>query len=255
MDDDYSFKQQVAFLMSDAFNNQVSSLILRFENLFAQPPADLSSILREGPQAACSEALGPSLLDAAEANPLSIDASVQSLVAGLSTTKDVIHTDVIHNNIIHTDTDKEEGPYITTPFNDFVRRDIGDCLSYALHGSHQTAISRKNTMFSYALLAGSAVRNKLLGTGLINAFIDKGLELPGAITGVKNRREVMAIGVCLVLLVAGSVLVSEWRVYDVELLEKVVKALQLLKEKKQIKYPTGVDLLEVGSFFCALTQL
>jgi len=99
------------------------------------------------------------------------------------------------------------------------------------------------------------VRNKLLGTGLINAFIDKGLELPGAITGVKNRREVMAIGVCLVLLVAGSVLVSEWRVYDVELLEKVVKALQLLKEKKQIKYPTGVDLLEVGSFFCALTQL
>ena len=36
---------------------------------------------------------------------------------------------------------------------------------------------------------------------------------------------------------------------------KVVKALQLLKEKKEIKYPTGVDLLEAGSFFCALTQL
>ncbi len=55
-------------------------------------------------------------------------ASVQSLVAGLSTTKDVIHTDIIHTGVIHTDTDKEVGPYITTPFNDFVRCDIGDCL-------------------------------------------------------------------------------------------------------------------------------
>ncbi len=48
-------------------------------------------------------------------------------------------------------------------------------------------------MFSYALLAGSAVRNKLLGTNLINAFVDKGLQLPGAINDVKNRREVTAI--------------------------------------------------------------
>ena len=60
-------------------------------------------------------------------------------------------------------------------------------------------------MFSYALLAGSVVRNKLLGTYVINAFVNKGLQLPGAITGAKNRREVTAIGVCLVL---GSVLVS-----------------------------------------------
>lgn len=175
---------------------------------------------------------------------MSIDASVKSLVAGHSITEDVVHTDVIH-----TDTDKWAG---TTPFNDFVRCDLSDCLIYALHESHQTVISRKNTMFSYALLAESAVRNKLLGTGLVNAFVNKGLQLSGAITqaGVINRREVTAIGVCLVLLVAGSVLVSEWRIYDVELLEKVVKALQLLEEKKEIKYPTGVDLLEVGSF-CA----
>lgn len=36
----------------------------------------------------------------------------------------------------------------------------------------------------------------------------KGLQLPGAINGVKNSREVMAIGLCLVILVGG-------RVYDV----------------------------------------
>ena len=95
------------------------------------------------------------------------------------------------------------------------------------------------------------MRNKLLGSSLINAFVDRGLQLPRATTsiGVKNRREVVAIGVCLVLLVAGHVLVSEWNVYDVEMLEKVVKALHLMKEKQVIKYPTGVDLLEVGVFF------
>jgi hypothetical protein len=65
-------------------------------------------------------------------------------------------------------------------------------------------------MFSYALLAGSSVRHKLSGSSLINAFVDSGLQLPRATTsiGVKNRREVVAIGVCLVLLVAGRVLVS-----------------------------------------------
>jgi len=42
------------------------------------------------------------------------------------------------------------------------------------------------------------------------------------------------IGVCLVLLVAGRVLVDKWRVYEVEQLEK----------------KTGVDLLEVGAFLC-----
>src|SRR5260370_38971911 len=97
--DDYNYKQQVAFLMSDAFNNQVSSLILRFETLFAHPPADLSSTLRESPQAPCSEALGPSLLHAADANPLFIDASVTSLVDGLLTRNDIIHTDVVHTDI------------------------------------------------------------------------------------------------------------------------------------------------------------
>lgn len=55
----------------------------------------------------------------------------------------------------------------------------------------------------------------LLGTALVSAFVDKGLQLPGVINGVKNSREVMAIGVCLVLPVAGGVLVDEWRVYDV----------------------------------------
>jgi hypothetical protein len=106
--DNCSYKQQVAFLMSDAFNNQVSSLILRFETLFAHPPADLSSILRESPQAPCSEALGPSLLHAAEANPLFIDASVTSLVDGLLTTKDIIHTDFIHTRY----TDKRSRPIL-----------------------------------------------------------------------------------------------------------------------------------------------
>jgi hypothetical protein len=92
--------------MSDdsTYNEQFSSLVLQFETAFSQPPADLSGILRSSPQAACSEALGPSLLSAAEANPLFIDASVKSLVAGLSTTEDITHTD-------------EEVGYINIPFN------------------------------------------------------------------------------------------------------------------------------------------
>jgi len=64
------------------------------------------------------------------------------------------------------------------------------------------------------LFAGSAVRNNLLDTGLINAFVDQGF------WRYHKRREVMAIGACLVLLVAGCVLVNKWKVYEVEQLEK-----------------------------------
>ncbi len=50
----------------------------------------------------------------------------------------------------------------------------------------------------------------------------------------KQKREVVLIGACLVLLVAGSVLLDNWREYEPGQLEKVVQALEVLHQEKCI---------------------
>ncbi len=147
--------------------------------------------------------------------------------------------------------------WINTPFNDVFAIDLGDYLTTTLHELHlykakQTVVSPKNTVLSSALLVGSVVRNRLLGPNLVNGFVNQGLQLPSDIPVEKQRREVVSIGACLVLLVAGSVLLDKWREYEPGWLEKVVEALEVLKQKQVVKYPTGLDLLEVYS--CALME-
>jgi len=233
------------YKLFDEYNDQVSSLQDQFEELFSHPPAELqvSSIIRGSPLGACSDALASALLSSALADPLSIDASVSSIVASLSTTKDLIFTDT-------------EAGWIDTPFNDVFAMDLGDCLNTTLHESYlhkvkQTVTSPKNTVLSSALLAGIVVRDKLLGPNLVNEFVDQGLQLPDVTPVEKQKREAVLIGACFILLVAGSVLLDNWRKYDPGRLQRVVEALEVLKQEKVIKYPTGVDLLEV----CSLMKL
>jgi len=221
--------------MSDDYDSQVSSLTAHFTSLFAYPPAEVSSTIKASPLlGACSEALAVSLLSSAQANPTSIDALVQPLVRELATTEDLRFTD-------------EEAGYIDTPFNTIFQTDLAEHLSNALHETQlhkpkQTDVIPRNTVLSSALLAGSALRNGLLSSKAIYAFAGQGLQLSGA-TIEEERKEVVAIGACLLLLVAGDVLLDKW-MSESDRLEKVVKALESLKERKITEYPTAVSLLE-----------
>jgi hypothetical protein len=221
--------------MSNDYNDQVSSLTAHFETLFAHPPAELSSIIRASPLGACSEALAAALLSSAQANPLSIDNLVQPLVRDLSATEDLFFTD-------------QEAGYADTPFNTVFRIDLADILSNSLHETlpndpKQTDISHDNTVLFSALFAASAVRNNLLTSTAIYAFVEQGLQFPRATINTE-RKEIVAIGACLLLLVAGQVLLDKWMA-DEDRLEKVIKALKVLKEKAVVQYPPAMDLLEV----------
>ncbi|KDR72107.1 hypothetical protein GALMADRAFT_159120 [Galerina marginata CBS 339.88] len=219
--------------MTDDYNDQVSSIKAHFEKLFAHPPAELSSTIRASPLGACSEALATSLLSAAQANPISIDTLVQPLVRELSATEDLRFTD-------------EDAGYTNIQFNTVFRIDLADILSDSLHEIQpkpkQTDILPSNTVLSSALFSASAIRNNLLSSTAIYAFVEKGLQFPGTTTETE-RQEVMAIGTCLLLLVAGRVLLDKWMA-DEDRLETVIEALEGLKKKAVIQYPTAVSLLE-----------
>ncbi|KAF8910633.1 hypothetical protein CPB84DRAFT_1743464 [Gymnopilus junonius] len=221
--------------MSDDYDSQVSSLTAQLTSLFTHPPAEVSSIIKASPiLSACSEALAVSLLSSVQSNPASIDALVQPLVRDLATTEDVRFTD-------------EDAGYIDTPFNTVFQIDLAENLSNALHETQlhkpkQTSIIPQNTVLSSAIFAGSALRNGLLSSNAIYAFVGQGLQLPEA-TIEQERKEVVAIGACLLLLVAGNTLLDKW-MSESDRLEKVVKALESLKERGVIGHPTGVTLLE-----------
>ena len=219
--------------MSDNYNDQVSSLKAHFETLFAHPPVELSSIIRESPLGPCSEALALAVLSSAQANPFSIDNLVQSLVRDLSATEDLRFTD-------------QDAGYINTPFNIVFQEELADMLSDSLltwANSKQTDILHDNTFLSSALFAASAIRNNLVTSSAIDEVVRQGLQFPGA-TINKEREEVMAIGACLLLLVAGHVLLDKW-VAEEDRLEKVIKALEVFKEKAVVQRPSAMDLLEV----------
>jgi hypothetical protein len=161
---------------------------------------------------------------------------VQPLVRDLSATEDLCFTD-------------QDAGYADIPFNTVFRIDLADILSNSLHETlpnpKQTDISHDNTVLSSALFAASAVRNNLLTSTAIYAFVEQGLQFPRATINTE-RKEVVAIGACLLLLVAGQVLLDKWMA-DEDRLEKVIKALKVLKEKAVVQYPPAIDLLEVRS--------
>ena len=219
--------------MFNDYNDQVSSLTAQFKRLFAHPPAEVSSIIRESPLGACSEALALAVLSSAQANPFSIDNLVQSLVRDLSATEDLRFTD-------------QDAGYIDTPFNTVFREELADILSDSLQtwpNLKQTDILHNDTLLSSALFAASAIRNNLVTSSAICTFVEQGLQFPGA-TINKEREEVVAIGACLLLLVAGQVLLAKLMAEE-DRLEKVIKALETLKEKAVVQHPPAIDLLKV----------
>ncbi|KAF8902286.1 hypothetical protein CPB84DRAFT_1776391 [Gymnopilus junonius] len=191
--------------MSDDYNVQVVTLRAKFKKILAHPPTDILSTIRTSHLGACSEALAASFLSSAQANPLSIDTLVQRAI----------------NHAIQR--------RISNDLNDYL---VNALHETQLHIPKHKEISPTNTVLSSALFAGSIVRNRMFKSATICDFAEQGLQLPGA-TIEKKRQEVVAIGVCLMLLVA-----------EKDGLEKVVLALEALKAKKIIKYPTGVELLE-----------
>jgi hypothetical protein len=226
--------------MSDDYEAQLAS---RFENLFRNPPSELSaqilSTIKSNPGVASAEALASSLFSVVKENPKRSEALILPIVHILPATADIVIN--------------EEGfGYNNYPFGDVFVIHLSELLSDALHETQlhvpkQTVVSPQNTVLAAALFSASAIQHELLNSNHIYAFARQGLRLPDA-TIEEERKEVVAIGACLQLLVAGNIMIEKWLAHS-DGLEKVVEALENLKDKDVIKYPNAVEVLDVSFIF------
>ena len=146
--------------------------------------------------------------------------------------------------------DKKAG-YTDTSFDFVFSIFLSDFLSDALHETKlhapkKTTVSQENTVLAAALFSGSVIQHGLLDSSHIYAFTSQGLQLPDSYFE-RERQEIVAIGACLQLLVAGQKLIEGIVPEDGQ--DKVTPALERLKKKEIINYPKGIELLEVNFFY------
>jgi len=191
--------------MSDDYEIQLNPLTSRFDDLFRNPSPELSaqiiSTIKSNPGFASAEALASSLLSVVKENPKTSEALILPVAHILPATADIVIND-------------EDAGYNDDPFDRvFVIQlsgFLGDALHETqLHASKQTVVSLQNTVLAAALFSACAVKLELLNSSHIYAFTRQGLQLHDA-TIEDERKEVVAIGACLQLLVAGNIMIEKW---------------------------------------------
>ncbi|CAA7262528.1 unnamed protein product [Cyclocybe aegerita] len=181
-----------------------------------------------------AEELAASLLSAALANPEAVDSLVVPIVQIKPQANTILVTD-------------EDAGYTDTPFFHLVEIRLSEGLGDELHETQlnkakQTAVESSNSVLSAALFSASVLQNGLLSSKTIYAFARQGLQLPDE-KSEDERKEIVAIGTLLQLLVAGKILVEKQLGLGFGL-DKIVAALEVLKANKTIQNAKGVDLLE-----------
>ena len=231
----------------EEYEAQCSTLSVRFEDVLKsfKNSSDLSvellSVIKSNPTIPsedCSAILGLAILKHVQAFPQHVD----SLVVGIKT---FIATDDVQAIVT---TDEHESNSFEDVFTWQLAEFIGDRLHETqLHVPKQTVISASNPTLSVALFSASAIKNQLLylesdpGT---YAFARQGLQLPGA-NIEQERKEVVALGACLQLSVAGATMMGKWLSMS-DSQEAVVQALKGLKERGVVTTSGGLHLLDVS---------
>jgi len=225
----------------DEYDAQFSQLFERFKDIFKSPSdlgVELLSVIKSYPIHACAVALGTSVLSHTQASLQDVDRVVVAV-------KNLLETDYVKSILVTSSSDGE----VSDPFEDVCCWTLGEFLSDLLHETQlhvpkQTVISASNPTLSAALFSASAIKNGLhCVTGSATyAFARQGLQLPKA-DEEEERKEVLALGVCLQLSVAGATMMKQW-LGSSDSQEAVVLALKGLKERGVITTSGGLHLLD-----------
>jgi hypothetical protein len=226
--------------MSDDYDTLVSSQTSRFSTIFSNPPSpkDLSpqivSQVKANPNVACAEALATSLITTAKHSPQSSSILIHALIDALPSTTTIIITD-------------EDAGYTNESFDAIFLSQLSDFLGNALHETQlhipkQGMVAPTNTVLASAVFSAEAAKHGLIPGRAVYSFARQGLQLPDAMFE-EDRKEIVAIGACLQLLIAGKVMVDKWLAAS-DGIEKITAALESLKEKDVIKYPKAKELLQ-----------
>lgn len=226
------------------YDAQFDALFERFKDIFKsfKNPSDLRvellSVIKSYPTHACAVALGRSVLKHTQASLQDIDSVVVAV-------KNLIEMDYVKSIMVTSDGE------VSDPFEDVCSWTLGEFLSDLLHETQlhvpkQTVISASNPTLAAALFSASAIKNGLdCVTGSATyAFAREGLQLPEA-DEEEERKEVLALGVCLQLSVAGAMMMEQW-LGSSDSQEAVVKALKGLKERGVVTTSGGLHLLDVS---------
>ena len=238
--------------MSDYdYNDQYSASLVRFEVVFqsfknsSDVSVELLSIVKSNPTTAGAEALATSVLNYVQASPQHVDSLIVTI-------KNLLDTDDVQSILITNE-------YGSNPFKDEFSGLLAEFLNDRLHERQlhthkQTVIGVSNPTLSAALFSASAIKNRLLvNYGGPYIFARQGLQLPDADVE-QERKEVVALGVCLQLSVAGATMMERLGHSDSQ--EAVVQALKLLKERGVVTTSGGLHLLDVSNLpFPTISQV
>lgn len=239
-------------MSDDDYDAQYSALLVLFEDIFQsfKNSSDISvkvlSVVKSHPTAAGAEALATSALNHIQASPQHVD----SLVVAI---KNLLDTDDARSIVISDE-------YGSKPFKDVFSSQLAEFLGDRLHETQlhtpiQTAIAASNPTLSAALFSASATKNRLLENYKVTyVFARQGLQLPDA-TEEQERKEVVALGACLQLSVAGATMMEQW-LGKSDGQEAIVQALNGLKERGVVTTSRGLDLLDVSDWpFSTISQV
>ena len=228
------------------YDAQFSQVFERFKDIFKsfKDPSDLGvellSVIKSYPTHECAIALGRSVLNHTQASLQDIDSVVVAF-------KNLIETDYVKSILVTSDGG------VSDPFEDVCIWTLCEHLSDLLHETQlhvpkQTVISAGNPTLSAALFSASAIKNRLdcVGGSSTLAFVRQGLQLPKA-EEEEERKEVLALGACLQLSVAGATIMEGWLLGSSDSQEAVVLALKGLKERGVITTSGGLHLLDVSN--------
>lgn len=232
-----------------------SALLVRFDDIFqsfknsSDISVELLSVIKpnsktEVAAGATIESLASSVFTYVKASPQDVD----SLVVAMKSLLDMEDA----KSIVIT------GVYGSNPFTDLFSMQLSEDLNDHLHETQlhtpkRTEIAASNLTLSAALFSASAVKNQLLGSNGTYAFARQGLQLPDAREELE-RKEVVALGACLQLSVAGATMMGRLGESDGQ--EVVVQALKGLKERGVVTTFGGLQLLDVSSSpFSTISQV
>ncbi|RDB21874.1 hypothetical protein Hypma_010999 [Hypsizygus marmoreus] len=225
--------------MSIEYADQLDSFIARFTDILqSNNTSVLLSIIQSNPTTSCAEALAVAIIDRAQSHPQAVD----SLVLPLRALFDSVERKSV---LVHDyDAGSEAVTFhyvLTLHLAEFIKDALHET---ALHTPKHTKITPSNPTLAIALFSASAIKNGLLtNTSAPYNFTRQGLQLRDSsfdAEGEVERQEVVAIGACVHLRIAGDIMKDKLLFQG----ENLLHALQALQTKNVISYPPGIALLE-----------
>ncbi|KAG6835675.1 hypothetical protein H0H93_015844 [Arthromyces matolae] len=194
--------------------------------------SQIESIVQQNPNTMCTEALADALIEAAKVSPKSIDTFVPAISSLQSAFR-----------LIETDYPGEDPSFLTV-----LRINLLDTLDTVLfetqlHEPPRTLVDPSNLTITTALLSASGLQHGLVPSYTSASFTYQGLANTAKDTGHEAAQQVVSIGACLHLVIAGAI-VKDKLEKGVTGWDETRSIVQALRNDVVITHPQGRLLLQ-----------